>query len=42
MFCRFTPANLIEEIKGQGETLAQVIDLTYTTKYYKREVNLQA
>ncbi|NXT61546.1 DUS11 phosphatase, partial [Chaetops frenatus] len=34
---RFSPHDLIREVKEQKEELGLIIDLTYTTRYYSRE-----
>ncbi|XP_047911011.1 RNA/RNP complex-1-interacting phosphatase isoform X2 [Anser cygnoides] len=34
---RFSPRDLIKKIKEQGEELGLIIDLTYTTRYYRPE-----
>lgn len=38
---RFSPHDLIRKVEEQKEELGLIIDLTYTTRYYGREVSAQ-
>lgn len=37
---RFSPLDLIHQVREQKEELGLIIDLTYTTRYYEPEVSL--